>query len=358
MIKIIHCADIHIGAVMQNLPEDKARTRRQDIIDTFVRLIEYAGQHRVRAVIIAGDLFDRNSVARSVKKEILDAIESCPKTDFLYLTGNHDYKVRLDDEERAIPPNLKLFDKKDDWTYFDFETVCIAGFDIHNANSSDFYEKLKFKDDRFNIAVLHGKLGEIQLKRLQGKGINYLALGDVHIPDTELKRLDNRGGYAYCGCLEGRGNDEIGERGFFALEITPQGKMQRSFVNIAKREYKKVEIDITGLDTHSKIYDAMFNKTKSIERKNIVRVELKGKYNADTQKEREELERKLRENFFWGDVKDSSKLDRASVDYQNEISLKSEFVRLVTESSGLSEAEKDKIIEYGIKALHGEEIKI
>ena len=41
--------------------------------------------------------------------------------------------------------------------------------------------------------------------------------------------------------------------------------------------------------------------------------------------------------------------------YQNDISLKGEFIRLVLQQDKLSDDEKSKVISTGIKALSGEE---
>ena len=355
-MKIIHCADIHIGSAMQNLSGEKAKIRKREIIDTFCNLASFAKEKSVDVVVIAGDLFDKASVPKSVKKEVLQVIGLCGDVDFIYLTGNHDAKISLLDDEVAVPSNLKLFEKKSDWTYFDYGDVCIAGFDIYASGGTGFYESLRFDKEKFNIAVLHGDLRAILLDRLKGKNIDYLALGDIHIPDIAPKKLDMRGVYGYCGCLEGRGVDESGERGFFLLDIK-NGKMHREFINIAKRSYESVKVDITGLDTHTQIAMAIMDSTKLIDEKNIVRVELSGKYFADTQKDKENLVVKLQDRFFCGSVKDLSVLDMGSVDYENEISLRREFVELV-KNSELSAEEKDKVIEYGIKAMLGEVIEI
>jgi len=355
-MKIIHCADIHIGSVMQNLSTDKSKLRKRELLDTFFRMIEFAKENKVEIVIIAGDLFDKNIIARSIKKEILEVISDCINIDFLFLTGNHDNNIKLEDDDLVVPQNLKRFEVEDDWTYFNYNNICIGGIDIQKYKNFAIYEKLRFDKSKFNIAVMHGDLKVIQLSLLKNKNIDYLALGDIHIPDIEPKKLDNRGIYGYCGCLEGRGYDESGDRGFFLLEIE-QGKLIRKFCNITKRKYEIVEVDITRLDNHTKIASAISIATKSLNKENIVRVILKGKYNVDTQKDKENLERKLKEIFYFANVKDESILDMQSVNYTNEISLRNEFINLVNQSN-LSEEVKEKIIEYGIKALQGEVIDI
>jgi len=43
MIKIIHCADIHLGSKIEaKLPHDKTLERRKEVRATFNRMIDYA----------------------------------------------------------------------------------------------------------------------------------------------------------------------------------------------------------------------------------------------------------------------------------------------------------------------------
>ncbi|MFA5449314.1 MAG: metallophosphoesterase [Clostridia bacterium] len=354
-MKIIHCADIHIGSALQNISAEKSKIRKREIVDTFIRMLDYAGELSVDVVVIAGDLFDFRKIARQIRKEVLQAIATHPSISFLYLTGNHDYQLVFDDGDLLMPDNLFLFDEPS-WQYYHYNRVCIGGIDISQQTGYGFYEQLRFDKDKFNIAVMHGSLQKIQLERLRGKHIDYLALGDIHQPDIDAKKLDMRGIYGYSGCLEGRGYDEVGERGFVLLEIN-NGKLNRKFVPFAKRQYFLVEVDITGLDTHTKIDNIIQSKTRGIDKENIVKVELVGKRNADTQIERENLELKLKERFFDGKVKDNSILDMASVNFDNEISLHSEFIKLVQDSD-LDGTQKDRVVEYGIKALLGEAIDL
>ena len=59
MTKIIHCADLHLDSPMEtHMTEEQASIRNTEIIHTFLRLTEYAAKNDVRAVIIAGDMFD------------------------------------------------------------------------------------------------------------------------------------------------------------------------------------------------------------------------------------------------------------------------------------------------------------
>ncbi len=61
----------------------------------------------------------------------------------------------------------------------------------------------------------------------------------------------------------------------------------------------------------------------------------------------------LQNDFFYIKVKDETKLYISKEEYQNDISLKGEFIRLVLDSSEVSN-DKEQIIQYGIEALSGE----
>ncbi|MBP3678408.1 MAG: DNA repair exonuclease, partial [Agathobacter sp.] len=61
--------------------------------------------------------------------------------------------------------------------------------------------------------------------------------------------------------------------------------------------------------------------------------------------------------FYFIKVKDETKLLVNYKDYEGDVSLKGEFVRLVSQSD-LSEEEKSMVIRAGILALQGEEINL
>ena len=91
-MKFIHCSDIHLDSSMKNFNESKARERRDELRLSFSGMISYAISEGVKAIIIAGDLFD-NVVLKKTKEYVYDEIESNQEIDFLYLSGNHDESI-------------------------------------------------------------------------------------------------------------------------------------------------------------------------------------------------------------------------------------------------------------------------
>lgn len=67
-MKIIHCADLHLDSKMtSNLSKEQAKERKMEILRTYSRMIEYARNNDVKAIIIAGDLFDTRNVSATAR---------------------------------------------------------------------------------------------------------------------------------------------------------------------------------------------------------------------------------------------------------------------------------------------------
>lgn len=63
-MKIIHCADIHLGSGISYIEDPAKRRERQDeLLETYRRMFRYAVLNEIEAIIIAGDLFDTDQVA-------------------------------------------------------------------------------------------------------------------------------------------------------------------------------------------------------------------------------------------------------------------------------------------------------
>lgn len=359
-MKIIHCGDLHLDSKMESvLPKEKAKERKNEILMTFLRMVEYARKNWVSVILIAGDLFDTKVVSAKAKNAVLDAIKSNPGITFLYLTGNHDH-ANLMSNLQDCPENLKFFG--DTWTKYEFEDVVISGIELNADNKDKIYDSLLLDSRRVNIVTLHGqeagslskeKAENIVIKNLRDKNIDYLALGHEHSYVKE--RLDNRGYYAYCGCLEGRGFDECGTKGFVVLTIE-SGKWTSEFVPMAQRTLYSVDVNVSGMTSTIEMCHAMEEAIakEDISEDSLVRVVLKGTLSVDAEKDIAYLEQYLLDHFYFGRVKDLTRIAINIEDYVHDKTLKGEFVRLIL-SSGYEDDVKEKILLTGIKALSGED---
>ena len=70
-MKIIHCSDLHIDSKMEtHLSSVKARKRKDELLITFEKMVDFAKNNNVEVIIIAGDMFDTSRVRIDSKNRI------------------------------------------------------------------------------------------------------------------------------------------------------------------------------------------------------------------------------------------------------------------------------------------------
>lgn len=358
-MKIIHCADVHLDSAFTFLDKQKAKERRAEILLTFSRIFSYARENGIRCILIAGDLFDTRQAGVLSRNRFRQLLTEYPEIQVYYLRGNHD-TLQMP-EESDVPENLHLFGP--DWTRYTLQEgngkrITLYGRETgENAGT----EALPVPDrEDFNIVMLHGQTGtgpgEIHPADYRNKGIDYMALGHIHTFRQE--RLDARGLYCYCGCLEGRGYDECGEKGFVVLEADEKtGSFRTVFQPFAKRCIHEVPVDLTGAEDSEEAARQVSAALQSaaIPESDLVRVLLRGRLPVDAEISPEYLQKRFADSFY--DLRIENKTGY-QVDYRNfvhDMSLKGEFVRTVQADPDLTEEEAAEVIRIGMGALSGEE---
>lgn len=354
-MKLIHCGDLHLDSKMETgLSSEKAKERRLELLRTFTRMTEQAEKDHVEAILICGDLFDAEIVSGRARNCVLDGIVQHPGITFYYLQGNHDQNSFLSSLER-IPENLKTFGSE--WTSYEQGEVVITGAEWSGEDADLLAERLSLPEERINIVMFHGMAAEyagkekseiFSLRKWRGKQIDYLALGHIH--SFRKERLDERGVWCYCGCLEGRGFDECGPKGYVELEITA-GKVFSRFVPFAQRTLHEVPVDITELLTAEEIRRRIQEELEGIPSKDMVKICLTGKTALEAEKDPPWIRKWLEEDYYLLKIKDETATEIHPEEYQYDVSLKGEFVRLVLEADELSEEEKEEILRRGVQAL-------
>ena len=351
-MKIIHCADVHLGSKLTSkFPKRIADERRMEVRNSFRRMVEFARAQGVKVILLAGDVFDSDKPYKKDKDFFFSVVENNPDVDFLYLRGNHD-----GDGESKDLPNLKTFGNE--WTYYTYGDTVFAGVEISAQNASSIYSTLNLSADKKNVVLLHGQVGDTSGKdkvnriKLREKNVDYLALGHIHSYGSE--RLDKRGVYAYCGCLEGRGFDETGVKGFVLLSV---GEMvSHTFVPFSQSPIERVELDVSGVDDAYAAY-LLAKRQITFSRDTVYRVELTGEVDANGVSLAPDLQKHLQDECAFVDVKDCTKKKLDWSAYENDVSLKGEFARTVYASADFTEEEKAQIVAYGLRALAGGEIE-
>ena len=372
-MKIIHTADLHLDSKLKrHLDDRRAKERRDELLLTFQRLVEYGAHEGVEAILIAGDLFDAAKISATARNAVYYAVKNHPEMQFFYLRGNHDADGFLQDVKdrfEELPENLKLF--ADTWTSYelcgkDGMGVVITGAEMNAENKGKLAASLLLDQAKRNIVTLHGQEVEtagkkdaeiIPLREYKNKGIDYLALGHIHAP--KLEKLDARGVYAYAGCLEGRGFDECGPRGFYLLEVSVD-TIKAQFVPFAKRVTYELSVDVSKALVSDDVVACIRKEAKAagITGEDLVKAVLVGETEMDAEFDLGYVVKALEEEFYFFKVKDQS---RPKVDYERfalDASLKGEYVRRIREAvqaGELTEEEASEMIRLGVRLLAREE---
>lgn len=381
----IHCADLHLGSRMEaHLSAFQAQNRRKELFQTFSRMTAYAEENHVQGILISGDLFDTSRVSPSAVSDFLHCVHEHPAIDFLYLPGNHDccgpFLLPCDGE---WPDNLWIFQSPTQ--YFtgpqsgteacrhtilqkEYGSVTVTGL----TGPADQLPALD--PSRINLVMLHGYLESHELsdssdgdrsfryslKDLAGKYIDYIAAGHIH--QYRSGSIDKRGSYCYSGCLEGRGFDECGEKGFVLLDIIPDRHAHASvnfhFVPFAYRQLFDLSLDITGSVDYHDIEQHVQAVLEPIDSTHLVRLKLNGRISPELNPHPDWLLQKYADSFYFLHIEDCTRPILLYEDYRYDNSLKGEFIRLVLSDSDLTESDREKIIMEGLHVLSGEEIPL
>jgi DNA repair exonuclease SbcCD nuclease subunit len=367
-MKFIHTSDLHLGSKLtSNLDSLKAKDRRYEILHNFNRLLNDAKKQNASFIIIAGDLFDTEKITKQCFNEVLSQINSHSDLDIIYLVGNHE-KTAFIDLIDVLPKNLKAV-YQDTWQSFKYsdngKDVVITCANITKSNNGLIYNTLFLNPLNTNIVVLHGQIANtkaddkaeiIDLRQLKNKNIDYLALGHYHFYDKGS--LDDRGIYAYSGCLEGRGFDETGDKGY--LLVDTDNVKEPDFIKFAKRTLYEILVDVTDYTCWTDIKNLVLDKVDDIGSENLVKVVLQGEldfnYNADTVLYVDELLKILNDRFYFAKVYNQVTIKINPLTYQNGNGIRGEFIKTVLSDGNLTDIDKNEIIQYGLKALKGDDL--
>src|SRR3989338_591879 len=159
MSKLIHAADVHLGAKFLSFGE-KANQQREQLKKTFENIINKAVEEKADFLLIAGDLFDANRVHQSLVDFVKTQFKKLKENDIqaVIIPGTHDClspdSVYLREGFAKEFPNVHVFnDPAVDLTIW-------AKPNVSNKSTKSPVVKLEPKDKKtkYNILMAHGSL--------------------------------------------------------------------------------------------------------------------------------------------------------------------------------------------------------
>lgn len=209
MISLLHTADWQIGRVFSQFEPDDAAALFEARFKAVERLAALASERDVDAVVVAGDVFDAQTVTDKTIRRLFNAMQGFAGT-WLLMPGNHDAALSESVWSRAhrlgaIPSNVTCCLEPKPHTVTGKFTLLPAPLTQRHTygDLTEWFATAPSGDGLARVGLAHGcvqgvlpddidSANPIAVSRAHDAGLDYLALGDWH----GTKRIDDKTWYA------------------------------------------------------------------------------------------------------------------------------------------------------------------
>jgi len=343
-IRILHLADLHIGAAFPSMG-DRGEERSRDFLSALLRAVEWAtGDPKpVDLVAIAGDLFDTHDPDEGLVYQVEAALEQLDRAGLptLIVPGTHDapsYRRSIYRRLR-VPKSAHLFISP---TLEPGPHLTIHGESIQTygiaydpavcANPLGEFRPMGLAD--YHVGVLHAALRDnpawkirpndlpISRTEIAASGLHYLALGHYH----NFSEIREGGSVAvYPGTLEGKKFGENGPRYLVTATLSHDAtSIERTPWNVRTLHEATVDLSMAEVRDEGQLEARILAFAGDRE---IARVRLEGP--ADFVFDPDRLTKRLAPKFFHVEIEDATYVVNESLleRYREEATVRGVFVR-------------------------------
>lgn len=357
MAKILHAADFHLDSAYVGLSLEQAKVRRAESRAQLADMVDYANDHGAELMLLAGDLFDGENVYAQTGEELSAALARF-QGQVVIAPGNHDpYTARSAYARLSWPENVHIF------TSAQMETVEFPQYGCTVSGAAFTGEEMPAWEGftvpgGVSIGILHGEVGvkdskyrAVSLAQIQDSGFTYLAMGHVH-GRTAVQTV-GKTAWAYPGCPEGRGFDELVDKGFYFGEVSEEG-VKLDFVPFARHRYEILTVDVTDDSAQKSLSRALPLQTEN----DSYRIILTGE--TDQTPDIAALTEAFAPRFYSLELRDKTTLRRDLWERMGDDSLRGLFLREMREKydAAATEEERTKVeraVRFGLDAMDGRE---
>lgn len=320
-MKLLLCADVQLGAVCTEnlgvkLSHKWQNARTQKLSD----LIDKAAQNNAGYVALLGRIFGQARVSESV-------------IDNLFLAANEDKNIQIlvilmaDEYNRIIyrndiPENMHL--------------ICLQTADSYVD------ENIALRIESGNIELQLSDNDPVWVKRDTEGMFTVEGIGESHvIPSFEPMGFEDKEGKLF---------------GFGLIDWSENAIEGYSEVENQKYAFEAISLKILPEDGQKDIIKKINMAVAKIDMDSFLRITIVGRSAFGLTLNSDALANQLQGKIFFVEVYDNTIMDIDESDFENDISLRSEFVRLALQDDSLSESERNRLISCGWNALNGKEV--
>lgn len=291
MIRLLHIADVHLGARFSAFG-DLAGTRRKQVLEAFRALPERVQDLQVDALLVAGDLFDSPDPPADLRAAVAETLRRVSEVGaaVLVVPGNHDAMTirpnpwggelggaHIFREPRFTPHAVRC----------DSGELRVHGVAFDPVRCADPLPTLQAGGDHgWDVALLHASVQgaphwqagpnslSVEAAQLSALPVNYVAIGDHH----RFRGPDEFPGGAACcypGSFSAVDLTETGSKGALLVRLQDDGRVSVDQVDSGLTPVESVgPVDVTTLEDHDAVVAAVIDRIG--ERYVVPRVSLDG----------------------------------------------------------------------------------
>ena len=318
-MKMLFCSNVRIGAICtENLDIRLSHKWQKARNDKLKELIDKAARNNAGYVALFGQMFGQARVSETVIDGLFKTVEDDAGIQTLAFLNIDEYK-RVS-YRNDIPQNLHLFCLQRNDLYVD---DCIAL--------------------RINKGVIELQLSEelIIYKNAEEKYVISGLPEEYTIPSFEPIGFEDAQNcdFGY-GIMEWK-EEELGQYTVRVDQVYT---------------YQSIELKIIPEDDQKGILRKINNAVRDVDFDTFLRITITGRSAFGLMINGDALKKQLQNRIFFVEVYDNTVMDIDEEAFENDISLRSEFVKLALQDDSLSESERNRLISCGWNALNGREV--
>ncbi len=287
MLRIIHTADVHLGARHDDLG-DQASAQRERQFAAFIASVDLALTEKVDLFLVAGDLFDSNVQPRRSVERVAAQFRrlAAARIRSVVIPGTHDCYDRASIYRAYDLKALAGSTADDDWITIltpNVASIHLAACDVvihgqvfatKRAPHSPLRD-LNVSTDRttatWHIGMVHGSIAipgktdrdevVITTDEIAATGLDYLALGHWH---SAQRAMAGSVSYAYAGAPEpvALDQDRAGKVLLVEFETTAAGRsVTVKEQQVGKTRFEKLDVDASVIASQPALIERLGRKS-------------------------------------------------------------------------------------------------
>jgi len=333
MLRILHTSDVQLDAPFRFLG-DKGSRHRQQLRETFQRIVDMAAEAEFDLLLITGDLFNDNRPSQDCIDFVASKLGGLD-IPVCILPGNHDcYDSTSVYRKARFPDNAVIFTERPTIREFAELDVAVYGNAILSSQSrlSPLRDLTRRGTMRWHVAMAHGNLDRpditdparpIRPEEIGASGMDYVAMGDWHTFADY-----SQGGVKafYSGAPEPTVLDQKGAGQVACIEMDENGVRVRPG-RVGTISTDKMSVDVSGKSVTQIKEEILARADPSL----MLQVKLSGLMDLGAVMDSEKLEQELAAHFYHIECSDESHPTLATIsedDFPEELVV-GKFVRLM-----------------------------